>query len=59
MLHCRLVWTLLGAVYVEKPLIEPLTSFEPLIFINGRIHLNKIARLFKALSLGCDRLKRH
>ncbi|CAB5194234.1 unnamed protein product [Rhizophagus irregularis] len=50
---------ILGAVYVEKPLVEPLTSFEPLIFTNDRIHLNKIARLFKALSLGCERLKKY
>jgi hypothetical protein len=50
---------ILGAVYVEKPLVEPLTSFEPLIFTNDRNHLNKIARLFKALSLGCDRLKEY
>lgn len=50
---------ILGAVYVEKPLVEPLTGFEPLIFINDRIHLNKIARLFKALSLGCDELKEY
>ncbi|CAG8609170.1 17111_t:CDS:2 [Gigaspora margarita] len=42
----------LGAVYVEKPLIEPLTGFEPLIFINDRIHLEKIARLFMALRMG-------
>ncbi|CAI2192141.1 1370_t:CDS:2 [Funneliformis geosporum] len=34
---------ILGAVYVEKPLIEPLTSFEPFIFTNDRIHLDKIA----------------
>ncbi|CAI2193498.1 15207_t:CDS:2, partial [Funneliformis geosporum] len=45
------------AVYVEKPLIEPLTSFEPLIFTNDRIHLDKIARLFRALRLGGDNLK--
>ncbi|PKB94763.1 hypothetical protein RhiirA5_262869, partial [Rhizophagus irregularis] len=50
---------ILGAVYVEKPLVEPLTSFEPLIFTNDRIHLNKIARLFKALSLGCERLRKY
>ncbi|CAI2175056.1 16945_t:CDS:2 [Funneliformis geosporum] len=48
---------ILGAVYVEKPLIEPLTSFEPLIFTNDRIHLDKIARLFRALRLGGDNLK--
>ncbi|CAG8720643.1 4180_t:CDS:2 [Dentiscutata erythropus] len=42
----------LGAVYIEKPLIEPLTSFEPLIFTNDRVHLEKIARLFMALRTG-------
>ncbi|CAG8766720.1 15719_t:CDS:2, partial [Racocetra persica] len=49
----------LGAVYVEKPLIEPLTSFEPLILTNDRIHLEKIARLFMALRLGCDNLMKY
>ncbi|RIB23830.1 hypothetical protein C2G38_1958848, partial [Gigaspora rosea] len=49
----------LGAVYVEKPLIEPLTCFEPLIFINDRIHLEKIAQLFMALRMGCDDLKKY
>ncbi|GBC03581.1 hypothetical protein RclHR1_00520033 [Rhizophagus clarus] len=34
---------ILGAIYIEKPLVEPLTSFEPLIFTNDQIHLNKIA----------------
>ncbi|RIB23831.1 hypothetical protein C2G38_2013742 [Gigaspora rosea] len=50
---------ILGAVYVEKPLIEPLTAFEPLIFINDRTHLEKIARLFMALHIGCNDLTKY
>ncbi|CAG8436189.1 7096_t:CDS:2 [Funneliformis caledonium] len=49
----------LGAVYVEKPLVEPLTNLIPLILINDRDHLKKIARLFMALRLGCDELKKY
>ncbi|CAG8450461.1 15006_t:CDS:2 [Funneliformis mosseae] len=41
----------LGAVYVEKPLVEPLTNLIPLIPVNDRDHLKKIARLFMALRL--------
>lgn len=49
----------LGAVYVEKAVIEPLTGFEPLIFINDRTHLEKIARLFMALRMGCNDLTKY
>jgi serine/threonine protein kinase len=49
----------LGAVYVEKPVIEPLTAFEPLIFTNDKTHVEKIARLFRALRLGSDNLKNY
>jgi hypothetical protein len=47
----------LGAVYAEKPVIEPLTGFEPLIHTDNRTHFEKMARLFKALHLGSDNLK--
>ncbi|RIB23829.1 hypothetical protein C2G38_2242409 [Gigaspora rosea] len=50
---------ILGAVYVEKAAIEPLTGFEPLIFINDRIHLEKIARLFMSSRIGCNDLKKY
>ncbi|CAB4431468.1 unnamed protein product [Rhizophagus irregularis] len=51
--------SVLGAVYVEKPVIEPLTAFEPLIHVNDLTHSEKIARLFKALHLGSDSLKNY
>ncbi|CAG8609189.1 17112_t:CDS:2 [Gigaspora margarita] len=44
---------------VEKAVIEPLTGFEPLIFINDRTHLEKIARLFMALRMGCNDLTKY
>jgi len=47
---------ILGAVYVEKPIVEPLTHFIPLIPTNDPPHRELIARLFKALRLGVDRL---
>ncbi|CAG8766092.1 12788_t:CDS:2, partial [Gigaspora margarita] len=50
---------ILGAVYVEKAVIEPLTGFEPLLFINNQIHWEKIAQLFMALRIGCNNLKKY
>ncbi|CAG8806816.1 18241_t:CDS:2, partial [Racocetra persica] len=40
------------AVYVEKPIVDPLTDFIPLIPTNNRVHAEQVARLFKALYLG-------
>lgn len=51
--------SILGAVYVEKPVIELLTAFEPLIHINDLTHFEKIARLFRTLHLGSDNLKNY
>jgi hypothetical protein len=48
---------ILGAVYVEKPIIDPLTDFVPLIPTNNRTHAERVARLFKALHLGVNKLK--
>ncbi|CAG8681579.1 24933_t:CDS:2 [Cetraspora pellucida] len=50
---------ILGAVYVEKPIIDPLTDFIPLIPTNNRAHAERVARLFKALCLGVNRLKEY
>ncbi|CAG8727892.1 17246_t:CDS:2, partial [Racocetra persica] len=45
-----------GAVYVEKPIIDPLTDFIPLIPTNDRAHTERVAQLFKALYLGVNKL---
>ncbi|CAG8621586.1 14511_t:CDS:2 [Ambispora leptoticha] len=50
---------ILGAVYVEKPIVDPLTDFIPLIPTNNRAHAERVARLFKALCLGVNRLKEY
>ncbi|CAG8827639.1 23194_t:CDS:2 [Gigaspora margarita] len=50
---------ILGAVYVEKPIVDPLTDFIPLIPTNIRDHAERVARLFKALCLGVNRLKEY
>ncbi|CAG8722470.1 14701_t:CDS:2, partial [Dentiscutata erythropus] len=50
---------ILGAVYVEKPIVDPLTDFIPLIPTNNRVHAEQVARLFKALYLGVNRLKEY
>ncbi|CAG8573083.1 12133_t:CDS:10, partial [Cetraspora pellucida] len=47
---------ILGAVYVEKPIIDPLTDFIPLISTNDRAHTERVAWLFKALHLGVNKL---
>ncbi|CAG8602141.1 28631_t:CDS:1 [Dentiscutata erythropus] len=47
---------ILEAVYVEKPIIDPLTDFIPLIPTNDRAHTERVAWLFKALHLGVNRL---
>ncbi|CAG8842366.1 11040_t:CDS:2, partial [Racocetra persica] len=44
------------AIYVEKPIIDPLTDFIPLIPTNDRAHTERVARLFKALHLGVNKL---
>ncbi|CAG8635563.1 2075_t:CDS:2, partial [Ambispora gerdemannii] len=50
---------ILGSVYVEKPIVDPLTDFIPLIPTNNRAHAERVARLFKALCLGVNRLKEY
>ncbi|CAG8551173.1 4280_t:CDS:2, partial [Cetraspora pellucida] len=50
---------ILGTVYVEKPIVDPLTDFIPLIPTNNRVHAEQVARLFKALYLGVNRLKEY
>ncbi|CAG8837094.1 36684_t:CDS:2, partial [Racocetra persica] len=45
-----------GAVYVEKPIIDPLMDFIPLISTNDRAHTERVAQLFKALYLGVNKL---
>ncbi|CAG8534579.1 7140_t:CDS:2 [Dentiscutata erythropus] len=45
--------------YGEKPIIDPLMDFIPLIPTNNRAHAERVARLFKALHLGVNRLKEY
>jgi len=49
----------LGAVYVKKPIIDPLTDFVPLIPTNDRVCAERVARLFKALRLGVNKLEEY
>ncbi|CAG8821356.1 29826_t:CDS:2, partial [Racocetra persica] len=50
---------ILGAVYIEKPIVDFLTDFIPLIPTNIRNHTERVAQLFKALCLGVNRLKEY
>ncbi|CAG8626913.1 14833_t:CDS:2, partial [Cetraspora pellucida] len=49
----------LEVVYVEKPIVDPLTDLIPLIPTNIRDHAERVARLFKALCLEVNRLKEY
>ncbi|CAG8529798.1 7903_t:CDS:2, partial [Dentiscutata heterogama] len=47
---------ILGAIYVKKLIIDLLTDFIPLIPTNDRAYTERVARLFKALHLGVNKL---
>ncbi|CAG8523555.1 35372_t:CDS:2 [Racocetra persica] len=50
---------ILEAVYIEKPIVDLLMDFISLISTNNQAYVERVARLFKALYLGVNRLKEY